>query len=58
MIAYFKCLCGSNKQKADGLRQQGYEIRVVRSNAEWRSEALSYGERMPFKVTNGKVERI
>lgn len=58
MIAYFKCLCGANKAKAHELSLSGYEIRVIRLNDEWRKEALSYGEKLPFKITNGKVERI
>lgn len=58
MIAYFKCLCGQNKQKAKLLSEQGYEVRIINKNAKWRKEALGYKTKLPFKVTNGKVELI
>lgn len=58
MIAYFKCLCGANKSKAKQLADEGYEIRVINTNPAWRKESLSYKEKLPFKVNNGKVERI
>lgn len=58
MIAYLRCLCGVNRQKAKQLENDGYEVRVVNSNPEWRKEALAYMTKLPFKVTNGKVEEI
>lgn len=58
MIAYLRCLCGANKAKAKQLRDDGYEVRVVNSNPEWRKEAFTYKTKLPFKVTNGKVEEI
>lgn len=58
MIAYFRCLCGRNRQKAKQLEAEGYEIRVINKNPEWRAEAKEYIAKLPFKVTNGKVEEI
>lgn len=58
MIAYFRCMCGANKAKARQLKEQGYEIRVINLNPEWRKEAKSYGARLPFKITNGITEEI
>lgn len=58
MKAYFRCLCGANRQKAKLLSEQGYEVRVINQNPEWRKEALEYKTKLPFKVTNGKVEEL
>lgn len=58
MIAYFKCLCGSNRQKTKQLQAEGYEIRLTNKSRVYRIEAQSYKARLPFKVTNGKVEEI
>lgn len=58
MIAYFKCLCGANRQKARVLSEAGYEIRVTNKNQQWRLEARNIGAKLPFKITNGKVEGI
>lgn len=55
MIAYFKCLCGQNKLLAKRLKDEGYEIRSVNLNRQWRDEALQYKIKLPFKVVNGKV---
>lgn len=59
MIAYFKCMCrASDKKHARVLRELGYEIRVVKRNPALLEEIKQYGLKMPFKVTNGKAEKI
>lgn len=58
MTAYFRCSCGKNKLLIKRLKAEGYDVRVTNLNPEWKTEAASYRTRMPFKVTNGVVERL
>ena len=58
MTAYLRCLCGRNKLLAKTLREQGYDVVVINMNPERKAEAASYKTRMPFKVTNGVIERL
>lgn len=59
MIIYFKCLCTSrDKQTAKRLVKEGHDVRVIRSNPEYRDEAKSYGLRLPIAVENGKARRL
>ncbi len=59
MIAYFHCICrSSDKLLAKQLKEQGYEIRDIRVNSEWRREAKSYNLAMPFVVENGTARSL
>lgn len=58
MILFMKCRCGRNKLLAKQYAQQGYEIKYINLNPSWRKEAESYKTKLPFKVTNGVVERL
>lgn len=59
MTAYFKCLCrSSEKIRAKKLIEEGYVIKITKSNPEFMLEAKSYGLKMPFKVTDGVAEKL
>ena len=54
MIVYFKCICkSSDKLLAKNLQAQGYEVRDIRRNLEWRKQAREYKMKPPFKVADG-----
>jgi prephenate dehydrogenase len=58
MIGYIKCLCGSNKLLARKLKEQGYDVRVVNLNPEYRKEAAAYKTKLPFTVENGIITKL
>lgn len=58
MTAYFKCRCGRHKLAIQELKSQGYEVVILNEQPSRRLEAESYKTRLPFKVTNGAVERL
>lgn len=58
-IFYVRCLCTSSQRlQAKQLLEQGYELRDIRKNPEWRTEAKSYGLKMPFLVNDNGVEKL
>ena len=57
-LAYLKCLCGKNASLADTLITEGYTIKLINNHRANRLEALEYKTKLPFKVTNGVVEKL
>jgi hypothetical protein len=54
MIVYIKCHCrASDIIRVNDLEKQGYEVRDIRKNPEWRKESKQYGLRLPFIVSEG-----
>lgn len=59
MTAYFRCICrSSEKLLAKRLQSEGYEIRDIRQNFEWRKEARQYDAKLPFTVVDGRVTEL
>lgn len=59
MIVYFKCLCMSTDRiKAQQLKAEGHEIKVVDMNPQYRKEAKAYGVKLPFKVIDGEASPL
>lgn len=58
MILYIKCQCGRYKLLARKYQEEGYEIRLINMNPEWRKEAKDYHAKLPFTVVNGQVTEI
>lgn len=60
MIAYVRCSkCrAEDRLLVQKLKDQGYEIRDVKKNHEWRKEARGYGLSLPFKVVDGVADKL
>lgn len=57
-ILYISCTCGYNKLLANKYSLDGYQIRAVNLNNDWKLKSMSYGIDLPFIVIDNKAFRI
>lgn len=60
MIAFVRCSkCrAEDRLLVQKLKEQGFEVRDVKKNPQWRKEAREYGLSLPFKVVDGVAEKL
>jgi hypothetical protein len=55
---WIKCMCGQNRLLVNKYKSLGYIVKVTSKKREWRDEAATYATKLPFAVSDGKVEKL